>query len=569
MAEDSELIKIVFLVNCPPFDGNTPFNQPLGGTESAIVYIARELAKTGNQVIVFNDCKKKKKIENVTYDKQNNFLDFINNNETDILVFVRGFPNFLNLKAKIVIFWTGDDYDQKLNKSFAEHSFCGELTDKIFVLSNYQKKNFHEKLKIPNKKFFLTRNGINSEFYQITKPRKKFKLVYTSAPYRGLNLLIDIFPEIKKKIPEAELYIFSSMITYGFDKEYDQAEYGNIYQKLKLIPGIKLLSPLSQPALSEELKEAYLMVYPNNFPETSCIAALEAQAAGVPVISSDIGALPETIADTETGFLIKGIPDSMQYKTNFINAVLELINNENLWQIMSKNAELSIKNKFLWKIIADEWINEFNNLLSEHQLTKEFLLKIKETLLSLVEFDDKYACEIYNKLIKVTNFISLLTIRKEILELIIKNENISDFLKLNICLKLGEIEFISNRENAAIKYFILATNIYLSEEFNLNEIYSIEFAIFETINYYQYNNTELALKICQQALKYMRESCLLKIKLCDFLILKKRFKEALIMLDKANILLVKRNITNLVNKDFFFEIINYRITYCQQKSKEK
>src|SRR4051812_17416580 len=37
------------------FDGTTPFEQPLGGSESGIIYMARALARLGHEVTVY--CK--------------------------------------------------------------------------------------------------------------------------------------------------------------------------------------------------------------------------------------------------------------------------------------------------------------------------------------------------------------------------------------------------------------------------------------------------------------------------------------------------------------------------------
>src|SRR6478735_1042663 len=39
-----------------PYDGSTPGKRSLGGSESAVVFIARELVKLGITVHVFNDC---------------------------------------------------------------------------------------------------------------------------------------------------------------------------------------------------------------------------------------------------------------------------------------------------------------------------------------------------------------------------------------------------------------------------------------------------------------------------------------------------------------------------------
>lgn len=301
-------MKIGF-VNFTPiiYNVETPYHEPLGGSESALCYLAEALSKRKHKVTLFGRLPNTFTLRGVKHEpakKLQNAKAF----DLDFLI-IQNTPEFgIKLKALLdnktkLIFWTEHATDQPAVLSLLNPSYW-QVFDSLVFISNWQMENYIQTFKIHRNKCIILRNAISPAFEKLFPETRNILLkksnppilVYTSTPFRGLELLIELFPKIRKEIPNTILKVFSSMKVYQSTSEADEKTYGRLYSQCRQTEGVKYYGSISQTELAKELQSALVLAYPNTFPETSCISIMEAMSAGCQVITSNLGALPETAA---------------------------------------------------------------------------------------------------------------------------------------------------------------------------------------------------------------------------------------------------------------------------------
>ena len=185
------------------------------------------------------------------------------------------------------------------------------------------------------------------------------RVIYASRPERGLEVLLEMWPELKRRHPDLELVLCRYDHPAG---DAEMAEFlAQLERRIERLDGITFLGGLSKPELYEVMQTCRLMLYPSVFPEVSCISALEAAACRVPIVTSKYCALKETVADGVSGILIGGDPRSADYQQRFIEAADALLSDEGRCRRMGQAARRRVEREYRWSEIAREWTALFED----------------------------------------------------------------------------------------------------------------------------------------------------------------------------------------------------------------
>lgn len=254
------------------------------------------------------------------------------------------------------VLWTHHSYDQPHYVNF-DFSIC----DLIVSPSNWCREQFIRYHNIQENKIITIPNGVSKKFTYSSKKSKTF--IYTSIPYKGLEVLAKIIPHI----PEATFKIFSGMNLYDIQED----PYTEIYDYLKSLPNVIYSPAVDQEELVEHLQDAAFFVHPNIWEETFCVSLAEAMACGCFPIITDIGALPEVsneianIVPMEGRRTTKGYEVTDTFIQNFICACKSALyffdNDREYYNEYSLKASQYSVETYNWKVIAERWKNIFES----------------------------------------------------------------------------------------------------------------------------------------------------------------------------------------------------------------
>lgn len=364
---------LVFLDSSMVYDDRTPEHEPLGGSQTALVYATRELARLGYRVRVYNRCPEPGDYGGVEYRSWNDMIaNTFGPEHPDFVITLRDpvFHTFWKDRGNTGthILWCHDWMDSPVL-----HFLRPDSVDHIFFVSKWQRDRMGETFGFSRDRTWIVPNGIQSDYFRTDDHvfRDEKRLVWTPTPFRGLEHMVRLMPRIVEKVPEAELHIYGGMTVYqykdhGFDKIYDEIKGNN---------NIVVHGSLGQRELASELQKARVWSYTCTFTEMHCISAMEAMAAGCLPIYTDYGGLQETVGDygiaigevdepEEYGceyeaatLIVPGHPD---YDDAFVDACVQYLTDDVQWGLYARRAWAWVHNTFPWHLVVDYWVNNLD-----------------------------------------------------------------------------------------------------------------------------------------------------------------------------------------------------------------
>lgn len=265
---------------------------------------------------------------------------------------------------KINILWQKNSWDQPNLQSFFRNKDRHHEYDWYVFNSHWNYEKFRYFFQIPEDKCMVIKNGA-SHFpkRKIYKKGDPIKIIHHCTPWRGLNVLLLAMQMIKNK--SVTLDVYSSNQVYGSDfaNRVDK-DFIDLFDQAKKLPNVNYIGHKPNEYILEHMSDYQLFVYPSIFEETFCASALEALAAGLHVITTNFGALPETCAEW---------PVYVNYSKNFellagsvagaIDVSSEYLHTEIIQKHLD-DQQIYYKKFYSWEKKAIEWENFLKGALS-------------------------------------------------------------------------------------------------------------------------------------------------------------------------------------------------------------
>lgn len=236
---------------------------------------------------------------------------------------------------------------------------------KIIAVSRFTKWELTNYYKIPESKIRVIHNGVNVNKFKPAVDKRKVKIELGFNPddlaivsvgrlyaRKGLFTLIESMVAVVKRFPTAKFVISGKGQSDEMHKLTAYAE------RLGVKNNIVFTGYYPDKKLPKLYQAADVFAF-STFYEHHPFAVLEALATGLPVVTTTVGGIPETIESGKNGFLVEPF-----HPRQFSEKILYLLEHPAFAAEMGAKARKTIVEEYDWRIVVKDAMKVYDEALS-------------------------------------------------------------------------------------------------------------------------------------------------------------------------------------------------------------
>jgi len=253
---------------------------------------------------------------------------------------------------KIRVYWL-HDLPEDPETNHLKDSDSRDRFHKMVFCGNWQYTRYRDYLGVPHDDSAIVLETAIDPITFESKPKDEVRLVYTSTPQRGLELLVPIFIELCKKHDNIVLDVFSSFNIYGWaesDKPYEK-----LFEMCRDHPKINYHGAQPNEVVREALKKAHILAYPSIWMECNSRSVIEGMSAGMLCVHPNLAGLPDTSGGMN--FMYQWDPDKQKHARKFYTALsnaIDIVHTEDISNYL-RLVKMYTDSRYNWTKVASQW----------------------------------------------------------------------------------------------------------------------------------------------------------------------------------------------------------------------
>jgi glycosyltransferase involved in cell wall biosynthesis len=237
--------------------------------------------------------------------------------------------------------------------------------NRVIAVSDFTRQELRKYYNIPDNRIRVIHNGVDVNKFKPSADKRKVKeelgfnpddiaILSVGRLYarKGLFTLIESMPQVVKRFSNAKFIISGKGQSSEMQKLIAHAE------KLGVKDNIIFTGYYPDKKLPKLYQAADVFAF-STFYEHHPFAILEALATGLPVVTTNVGGIPETIENGKNGFLVEPF-----HQKQLADRILYLLEHPAEAAEMGVQARKTVEERFDWRIVVKKVLKVYDEALS-------------------------------------------------------------------------------------------------------------------------------------------------------------------------------------------------------------